>query len=56
MNNLEMTAENITEWFGFNNLRINDSKWHLFLSPYPCQHISVNIRGSIIESSNYERL
>ena len=51
-----MTAENIIEWFSFNNLRTNDSKWHLFLSPYPCQPISVNIRGSIIESSNYERL
>ena len=42
------------EWFSFNNLKANASKCHLFLSPY--QPVSVNIKGSIIESSNCEKL
>ena len=54
MNNLEITAEKMFEWFRFNNLKANASKYHMFLSPY--QPVLVNIRGSIIESSNCEKL
>ena len=39
---------------GFNNLKANASKLHLFLSPY--QLVPVNIKCSIIESSNCEKL
>ena len=34
MNNLETTTEKMFEWFSFNNLKTNASKYHLFLSPY----------------------
>ena len=54
MNNLEITTEKMFEWFSFNNLKTNASKCHLFLSPY--QPFPVNIKGSIIESSNCEKL
>ena len=54
MNNLEVTTEKMFEWFSFNNLKANASKRHLFLSPY--QPVPVNIKGSIIESSNCEKL
>ena len=42
------------EWLSFNNLEVNPSKCHLFLSPY--QPVPVNIRVSNTESSNYEKL
>ena len=54
INNLEITTEKMFEWFSFNNLKANASKCHLFLSPY--QPFPVNIKGSIIESSNTEKL
>ena len=54
MNKLEITTEEMVEWFNFSNLKSNASKSHLFLSPY--QHVPVNIRGSIIESSKCEKL
>ena len=54
MNNLETTTEKMFEWFSFNNLKANASKCHLFLSPY--QPVPVNIKGSIIERSNCEKL
>ena len=54
MNNLQTTAEKTFEWFSFNNVKANASKCHLFLSPY--QPVPVNIKGSIIESSNCEKL
>ena len=54
MNNLEITAEKMFEWFSFNNLKANASKCDFFLSPY--YPIPVNIQGSIIESSNCEKL
>ena len=53
MNNLEITIEKMFEWFSFNKLKANASKCHLFLSPY--QPFPVNIKGSIIESSNCEK-
>ena len=54
MNNLQKTTDKMFEWFSFNNLKVNASKCLLFLSPY--QPGPVNIKGSIIESSNCEKL
>ena len=54
MNNLQKTTEKMFEWFSFNNLKVNASRCHLFFSPY--QPGPVNIKGSIIESSNCEKL
>ena len=54
MNILEITREKMFEWFSFNNLKANTSKCHLFFSPY--QPASVNIKGSIIGSSDFEKL
>ena len=54
MNNLETTTEKMFEWFSFNSLKANGSKCHLFRSPY--QPVPVHITGSIIESSNCEKL
>ena len=54
MNNLEISTEKMFEWFSFNNLKANASKCHLFISPY--QPFPVNIKGSIIESNNCDKL
>ena len=54
INNLETTTEKVFEWFSFNNLRANTSKCHLFVSPY--EPVSLNVRGSTIESSSREKL
>ena len=54
INNMELTVEKIFNWFEFNNLKANASKCHFFLSPY--QHTSININGSVIKSSNSEKL
>ena len=54
MNNLETATEKMFEWFSFSNLKANASKCHLLLSPY--QPVPVDINGSIIESSNCEKL
>ena len=53
MNKIEITTEKMFEWFNFNSLKVNASKGHLFLSYQP---VPVNIKGSIIESSNCEML
>ena len=54
INNLEATTEKVFEWFSFNNLKVNTSKCHLFVSPY--EPISLNVSGSTIESSSCEKL
>ena len=54
INNIELTVEKKFNWFAFNNLKANDSKCHFFLSPY--QHTTININGSVIKSSNSEKL
>ena len=54
INNLETTTEKVFEWFGFNNLKANTSKCHLFVSPY--EPVSLNVSGSTIESSSCEKL
>ena len=53
-NNLEITTGKMFVWFSFNNLKVDASKCHLFLSPY--HTIPINIKGSAIESSNCEKL
>ena len=52
--NMELTVEKIFNWFEFNNLKANVSKFHFFLSPY--QHISININGCVIKIGNSENL
>ena len=54
INNMELTVENIFGWFEFNNLKANASKCHSFSSPH--QHTLININGSVIKSSNSEKL
>ena len=54
INNLEITTEKMFERFSLNNLKANASKCHLFLSPY--HPVPANIKGSINESSNCEKL
>ena len=54
MSNLKITIDKLFDWFTFNNLKANASKCHLLTSPY--QPISLNIRGSMIESSRCEKL
>ena len=54
INNIETTTEKVLEWFSFNNLKANTSKCYLFISPY--ELVSLNIRGSTIESSSCEKL
>ena len=54
INNLEATTEKVFEWFSFNNFKANTSKFHLFVSPY--EPVSLNFRGSTIESSSFEKL
>ena len=51
---MELTVEKTFNWFEFNNLKANASKYHFFLSPY--QHTSISINGSVIKSSNFEKL
>ena len=54
MNNLEISTEEMFENNFENNLKANATKCHLFLSPY--ESVPVNIKGSIIENSNFEKL
>ena len=54
ISNMELAVEKNFNWFEFNNLKENASKCHFFLSPY--QHTSININGSVIKSSNSEKL
>ena len=51
---MEFTVEKVLNWFEYNNLKANASKWHFFLSPY--QHTSIHINRSAIKSSNSEKL
>ena len=54
INNLETTTEKVFECFSFNNLKANTSKCYLFVFLY--ETVSLNVRGSIIESSDCEKL
>ena len=54
ISNLELTVNKIFNWFVYNNLKVNVSKGHFFLSPR--QHTSININASVIKRSNSEKL
>ena len=45
---------NISQWFMNNNLYANAGKFHLFLSPYEDQKITV--KNDVIKSSGVEEL
>ena len=51
---MELTIYKIFTWFKNNNLKANAIKCHFFLSPH--QSATINIDGSIIKSSNLQRL
>ena len=52
--NLEFTIYKIFTWFKNNNFKANATKCHFFLSPH--QYVTINIDGSIIKSSNLQKL
>ena len=52
--NLELTIYKIFNCFKYNNFKANATKCHFFLSPY--QSATINIDGSIIKSSNLQKL
>ena len=54
ISNLELTVDKIVSWLEYNNMKANASKAHFFLSPN--QHTSININGSVIKSSNCDKL
>ena len=49
---LQITLDNLFNWFCYNNFRANGSKCHLFLSPFNAK--SINIKSSVIEGSSSE--
>ena len=50
----ELTIYKIFNWFKYNNFKSNATKCHFFVSPY--QSATINIDGSIIKSSNSQKL
>ena len=54
INNIAKTTEKVFECFRFKYFKANTSKCHLFISPF--EPVSVNFRGSTIESSSCEKL
>ena len=51
---LESILSDISQWFMNNNLKANAGKFHLFLSPYEDQTITV--KSYVIKSSGVEEL
>ena len=51
---LESILSDISQWFMNNNLRANAGKFHLFLSPYEDQ--TITIENCVIKSSDVEEL
>ena len=56
ISNLELTVENIFNWFEYNNLKANGSKRYFLLINKLYQQTSININGSVIKSSNSQKL
>ena len=50
ISDLEITLDNLFNWFCYNDFKANASKCHLFLSPK-----SINIKSSVIEGSSSEK-
>ena len=53
ISDLETTINNLFDWFCCNNLKVNPSKCHLFLSPFNLK--SINIKNFSIEGSSSEK-
>ena len=52
ISDLEITLDNLLNWFCYNNFKTNASKCHLFLSPFNVK--SIIIKSSVIEGSSSE--
>ena len=52
ISDLEVTSDNLFNWFCYNDFKANTSKCHLFLSPFNAK--SINIKSSVIEGSSSE--
>ena len=50
ISDLEITTDNLSDWFCCNNFKVNPSKCHLFISPFNVKFI--NIKNSSIEGRN----
>ena len=53
ISDLEITLNNLFNWFCYNNFKANASKCHLFLSPFNAK--SINNKSSVIEGSSSEK-
>ena len=53
ISDLEITSDNLFNWFFLNNFKANASKCHLFLSPFNAK--SINIKSSVIGGSSSEK-
>ena len=51
ISDLEITLDNLFNWFCYNNFKVNASKCHL--SPFSAK--SINIKSSVIEGSSSEK-
>ena len=53
ISDLEITLNNLFNWFCYNNFKANASKCHLFLSSFNAK--SINIKSSVTEGSSSEK-
>ena len=53
ISDLEITLDNLFNWFCYNNFKVNASKCHLFLLSFNAK--SINIKSSVIEGSSSEK-
>ena len=53
ISDLEITLDNLFNWFCYNKSKANASKCHIFLSPFNAK--SVKIKSSVIEGSSSEK-
>ena len=53
ISDLEITFENLFNWFCYNYFTANASQCHIFLSPFNAK--SINIKSSLIERSSSEK-
>ena len=53
ISDLEITLDNLFNYFYYNNFKANASKYHLFLSPFNAK--SINIKSTVIEGSSSEK-
>ena len=53
ISDLQVTLDNLFNWFSYNNFKANASKFYLFLSAFNRRFI--NIKSSVIEGSSSER-